>query len=149
MPETKKTTRRENADADTFSAEERAAMKQRAAELKASRKGADAEADVLAKIAEMGDADRTIAEKLHALVREVVPGVPAKTWYGFPSYLKGKDIVVFYQPASKFGTRYGTLAFNDIANLDDGDLWPTAYALTTWNDAVEARVRALLEKAFS
>ncbi len=149
MAETKKTTQRESADTGTFSAEERAAMKERAAELRKQKKGADAEADVLAKIAEMGDADRVIAERLHALVKEVVPGVPSKTWYGFPAYLKGKDIVMFYQPASRFGARYGTLGFDDTANLDDGDVWPTSYALSTWNDSVEATVRALIAKAFS
>ena len=133
---------------DGFSAEERKAMRERAAELKAAKKGAEAEADVLAKIAEMDDADRAIAEGLHALVKDLMPDVACKTWYGFPSYLKGKDIVVFYQPAAKFGTRYGTLGFNDAAALDDGDTWPTAYALTTWNAGVEKRVRALVSKAF-
>lgn len=140
--------KRTDADAEGFSAEERKAMKERAAELKAAKKGEAAEADVLAKIAEMEDNDRRIAEKLHALVRETVPDVPCKTWYGFPSYLKGKDIVVFYQPAAKFGTRYGTLGFNDAASLDDGDAWPTAYALTTWNAGVEKKVKALVQKAF-
>lgn len=133
---------------DGFSAEERKAMRERAAELKAAKKGAEAEADVLAKIAEMDDADRAIAEGLHALVKDLMPDVACKTWYGFPSYLKGKDIVVFYQPAAKFGTRYGTLGFNDAASLDDGDAWPTAYALTTWNADVESQVKALVSKAF-
>lgn len=133
---------------DGFSAEERKAMRERAAELKAAKKGAEAEADVLAKIAEMDDADRAIAEGLHALVKDLMPDVACKTWYGFPSYLKGKDIVVFYQPAAKFGTRYGTLGFNDAASLDEGDAWPTAYALTTWNADVESQVKALVSKAF-
>lgn len=144
MPSKKRT----DAKADTFSAEERQAMKDRAAELKAAKKGEAAEQDVLEKIAAMDDADRAIAEKLHALVKEVVPGVGCKTWYGFPSYLNDGDIVVFYQPAAKFGTRYGTLGFNDSARLDDGDLWPTAYALTAWNARVEKQVTALIRRAF-
>ncbi len=135
------------ASGEKFSAEERQAMKDRAAELKAAKKGEEAEADVLAKIAAMEDADRAIAENLHALMKDAVPGVPCKTWYGFPSYMKGKDIVVFFQPAAKFGARYGTLGFNHAAALDDGDAWPTSYALTTWNDAVEKQVRALVTKA--
>lgn len=133
---------------DGFSAEERKAMRERAAELKAAKKGAEAEADVLAKVAEMEDNDRAIAEGLHAVVKGLMPDVPCKTWYGFPSYMRGKDIVVFYQPAAKFGTRYGTLGFNDSAELDEGDTWPTAYALTTWNADVESRVRTLVSKAF-
>lgn len=133
---------------DGFSAEERKAMRERAAELKAAKKGAEAEAEVVAKIAEMEGADRSIAEGLHGLMKDLMPDVACKTWYGFPSYLKGKDIVVFYQPAAKFGTRYGTLGFNDAAALDDGDTWPTAYALTTWNADVASRVRALVSKAF-
>lgn len=134
--------------AEKFSAEERKAMRERAAELKAAKKGAEAEADVLAKIAEMADADRAIAEGLHAVVKEVVPDVPCKTWYGFPAYLKGKDIVVFYQPAAKFGTRYGTIGFQDAAALDDGHLWPSAYAVTAWDADVADVVRALVTRAF-
>ncbi len=138
-----------SAGSQKFSAEERAAMKQRAAELKAAKKGADAEAAVRAVIDAMDGPDRQVAEGLHALVREVVPGVACKTWYGFPSYLKGSDIVVFYQPAAKFGTRYGTIGFNDVAALDDGSLWPAAYAVTEWTDEVAERVRSLLERAFA
>lgn len=140
--------KRTDADADGFSAAEKKAMKERAAELRAAKKGEAAEADVLAKIAEMSDADRAIAEGLHALVKDVVPEFACKTWYGFPAYLKGKDIVVFYQPSAKFGTRYSTLGFNDSAALDDGAMWPTAYALTAWNASVEKQVRALLVRAF-
>lgn len=131
-----------------FSEAEKKAMKERAAELRAAKKGEEAEADVLAKIDEMEPSDKKIAKGLHALAKDLLPEFACKTWYGFPSYLKGKDIVVFYQPAAKFGTRYGTLGFNDAAALDDGDTWPTAYALTTWDDAVEKKVRALLRKAF-
>lgn len=133
---------------ETFSAEEKKAMKERAAELRAAKKGAEAEADVLAKIGEMEGVDKAVAEGLHKVVKEVVPEAGCKTWYGFPAYLRGKDIVVFYQPAQKFGTRYGTIGFNDSAQLDDGDLWPSAYAVTAWNDAVEKKVKALVTKAF-
>ncbi len=136
------------AETGKFSADERKAMRERAAELKAATKGAQAEADVLAKIAEMEPDDRAIAEGLHRLVKEVVPGAPCKTWYGFPSYMKGSDIVVFFQPAAKFGTRYGTIGFQDAAALDDGDLWPSAYAVTAWNAGVEKDVRALVARAF-
>ena len=136
------------AETGKFSADERKAMRERAAELKAATKDAQAEADVLAKIAEMEPDDRAIAEGLHRLVKEVVPGAPCKTWYGFPSYMKGSDIVVFFQPAAKFGTRYGTIGFQDAAALDDGDLWPSAYAVTAWNAGVEKDVRALVARAF-
>lgn len=140
---------KKSSSAEGFSAAERAAMKQRAAELKAAKAGEDAEAQVLAVIAAMPEADRVIAEGLHAVIKDVIPGVPTKTWYGFPAYLAGKDVVCFFQPATKFGTRYATLGFSDKARLDDGDLWPTSYALTTWNASVEATVRALVTTAFS
>lgn len=131
-----------------FSAAEKKAMRERAAELKAAKKGEEAEKEVLARIAEMDAGDQRIAEGLHAVVKELIPDVACKTWYGFPAYLRGKDIVVFLQPAAKFGTRYATLGFNDAAALDDGDLWPSAYAITTWNDAVANDVRALVKRAF-
>ncbi|MFJ9366896.1 iron chaperone [Nocardia sp. NPDC101769] len=138
-----------------FSAEERAAMKAHAAELKtAARRGsrsakADGEQDVLAKIAEMTGSDREIAERLHALIKSVAPELTCKTWYGMPSYMRDGKIVCFFQTAAKFKTRYATLGFNDIANLDDGDLWPVNYALKTMTPAVEARVTELVKKALS
>ncbi|MEU6583600.1 DUF1801 domain-containing protein [Nocardia sp. NPDC046763] len=136
-----------------FSAEERAAMKAHAAELKtAARRGsrsakADGEQDVLAKIAEMTGSDREIAERLHALIKSVAPELTCKTWYGMPSYVRDGKIVCFFQTAAKFKTRYATLGFNDIANLDDGDLWPVNYALQAMTPAVEARVTELVKKA--
>jgi len=135
-----------------FTAEERAAMKERARELKAearaSKDKAAGERDLLAKIAEMPDADRTIAERIHAIVKEVAPGLSPKTWYGMPAYANGDGkIVCFFQPAEKFKARYSTLGFNDVATLDDGAMWPTAFALTKLTKADEARIGALVQKA--
>ena len=141
------TKRRTDAADEGFSAEEKAAMKERAAELKRSRRSKDPEADVLAKIDEMEGDDKVIAESLHDLVKKVAPEMGCKTWYGFPSYTVGKQIIFFYQPAKKFGTRYGTLGFNDQAQLDDGDMWPSAYAIQTWTAAVEKRVTELITRA--
>ncbi|GAA4904289.1 DUF1801 domain-containing protein [Tessaracoccus lubricantis] len=141
------TKKRTDADAEGFSAEEKAAMKERAAELRRSRSSKDPEADVLAKIAEMEGDDKEIAEALHALVKQVAPELGCKTWYGFPSYTVGKDIVFFFQPAKKFGTRYGTLGFNEIAKLDDGDIWPNAYAIPKWTAQVEQQVTALIRRS--
>jgi uncharacterized protein YdhG (YjbR/CyaY superfamily) len=130
-----------------FTAEEKAAMKERAQEAKASRLKADGEADVLAKIAEMADADRTIAERLHALVKATAPALAPKTWYGMPAYALDGKIVCFFQPSQKFKTRYCTLGFNDAAKLDDGNMWPTAYALTKWTAAEEKKIGALVKRA--
>lgn len=138
-----------------FTAEERAAMKERAREVKAERRGskADPEAEVLAKIAELPEPDRAIAQRVHEIVREVAPGLEPRTWYGMPAYaLPGKGskagkIVCFVQPAAKFGARYATLGFNDDARLDDGEMWPTAFAVTAVTDAVEARIRELVARA--
>jgi uncharacterized protein YdhG (YjbR/CyaY superfamily) len=139
-----------------FTDEERAAMKERAAEVKAesrrsTKKGkADGEADVLAKIAEMPEAERKIAERVHAIIKANAPELAPKTWYGMPAYAnKDGKIVCFYQSAQKFGTRYGTLGFNDSANLDDGDVWPVAYALKALNTSEEAKISALVKKAVS
>jgi uncharacterized protein YdhG (YjbR/CyaY superfamily) len=137
-----------------FSEAERAAMKERAAEMKAAARrprGAkvDDEAAVLAKIAEMPPADRALAEKLHAIVKEHAPTLSPKLWYGMPAYAKNGKVVCFFQSAQKFGTRYPTLGFNDSANLDDGTMWPTAYALTALDAATEARIAALVQRAVS
>ncbi|WP_280399666.1 iron chaperone [Nocardia carnea] len=136
-----------------FTAEERAAMKEHAQELKtaarrAGRAGkADGEADVLAKIAEMADADRAMAERIHALVTGHAPELTPKLWYGMPAYARDGKVVCFFQSAAKFKARYATLGFNDSARLDDGAIWPTAYALTTLGPADEARIGELVRKA--
>ncbi|GCD18950.1 hypothetical protein CTKZ_05120 [Cellulomonas algicola] len=132
-----------------FTAEERAAMKERAKEVRtAKRKGSDAGlADVLEKIAEMPDADREIAERIHAIVTEVAPDLQPKTWYGQPAYAKNGKVVLFFQASSKFKTRYATLGFNEDAALDDGELWPTAFAITAVTSAVESTIRDLVARA--
>ncbi|WP_067534218.1 iron chaperone [Nocardia crassostreae] len=133
-----------------FSAEERAAMKDHAAELKtAARRGAkaDLEPDVLAKIAEMQDSDRVLAERIHAIVKSSAPALTPKLWYGMPSYARDGKVVVFFQSAEKFKARYATLGFNDSATLDDGAVWPTAFALTTLTPAAEAQIAELVERA--
>ncbi|APA99782.1 iron chaperone [Nocardia seriolae] len=138
-----------------FTAEERAAMKAHAAELKtAARRSprnakADGERDVLAKIAEMTGSDRELAERLHALIKSVAPELTCKTWYGMPSYMRDGKIVCFFQAAAKFNYRYATLGFNDVANLDDGDLWPISYALKAMTPETESRITELLRQALS
>ncbi|NUT44785.1 MAG: DUF1801 domain-containing protein [Thermoactinospora sp.] len=138
---------------DGFSEEERAAMKAHAEDLKAtSRRGTkgDAESEVLAKIAEMQEADRVIAERVHTIVKSAAPGLISKLWYGMPAYAHADGkIVCFFQPAPKFKARYATLGFNDSARLDDGTMWPTSYALTTLTEADEARLTALIKQAVS
>ena len=130
-----------------FTAEERAAMKERARESRAGK--TDGESDVLAKIAEMPERDRAMAERIHALVKAVAPGLQPRTWYGMPAYAKDGKVVCFFQSGQKFKTRYATLGFSDTASLDDGAMWPTAFALTKLTAADEKRIRALLEKAVS
>jgi uncharacterized protein YdhG (YjbR/CyaY superfamily) len=132
---------------ERFSAEERAAMRERAKELKAAKAGADAEADVLAKIREMPEADRTIAEKLHEIVRTTAPDLQPRTWYGMPAYARDDKIVCFFQGSAKFKTRYATFGFSDRAKLDDGDLWPTSYAIPRMTPAVEQRIAELVRTA--
>ena len=132
-----------------FSAEERAAMKERARELKLSKSRDEAEKDQLKKIAEMPKTDREIAEGVHAVVKEHAPELESKTWYGMPGYARDGKIMFFVQSAEKFKTRYTTFGFNDIANLDDGDLWPTAYTIPEWSAAAEKKVTALVKKAVS
>jgi uncharacterized protein YdhG (YjbR/CyaY superfamily) len=133
-----------------FTADERAAMKERAAELKAAARAEEGEATLLAKIKEMSESERTIASGIHAIVKANAPQLEPKTWYGMPAYAnKDGKIVCFYQSADKFGARYGTLGFNDSANLDDGVLWPTSFAVKEINAAVEAKIAALVKKAVS
>ncbi|GAA1390119.1 hypothetical protein [Luteococcus peritonei] len=135
---------------DGFTAEEKAAVKQAAAERRRTAAGKNTEQDVLDAIAAMDEGDRAIAEGLHALVKRVAPELTSRTWYGFPAYArdaKGKEIVFFYQFAGKFKTRYGTLGFNDNAQLDEGTLWPAAYAITTWDEATEQQVEQLVRRA--
>ncbi|WP_433679608.1 iron chaperone [Nocardia sp. CA-119907] len=138
-----------------FSEEERAAMKEHAQELKtATRRGAratkaDGEADVLAKIAEMADSDRVMAERIHAIVKANAPELSPKLWYGMPSYARDGKVVCFFQTAEKFKARYATFGFNDSASLDDGAMWPTAFALTTLTAADETRIGELVKKAAS
>jgi uncharacterized protein YdhG (YjbR/CyaY superfamily) len=131
----------------TFTAEERAAMRERARELKAAAGRADGEADVLAKIAEMQESDRAIAERLHAIVKATAPGLSPRTWYGMPAYSKDDKVVCFFQSGQKFKTRYATFGFSDKAHLDDGSMWPTSFALKELTAAEEARITALLKTA--
>jgi uncharacterized protein YdhG (YjbR/CyaY superfamily) len=130
-----------------FTDEERGAMKERAKELRADKKAAEAEADLLAKIDEMEGTDRTMAKRLHAIIKKSAPELSPKTWYGMPAYAKDGKIVCFFQPAAKFKTRYATFGFNDTANLDEGSLWPVAFALQKLTDAEEAKIGALVKKA--
>jgi uncharacterized protein YdhG (YjbR/CyaY superfamily) len=136
-----------------FSDDERAAMKERARELKAearAKKGkADGERDVLAKIAEMPEPDRAMAERLHAIIKASAPALSPKTWYGMPAYAKDGKVVCYFTPASKFKERYATFGFNAEANLDDGNMWPTSFALKQLTAADEARIAALVKKAVS
>jgi uncharacterized protein YdhG (YjbR/CyaY superfamily) len=138
-----------------FTDEERGAMKERAKELKAATgRGpradkADGESEVLAKIAEMLEPDRAMGERLHAVIKASAPALSPRLWYGMPAYAKDGKVVCFFQPAQKFKSRYATFGFNDTANLDEGTMWPTAYALTELTDADEARIGALVKKAAS
>lgn len=132
-----------------FSAEERAAMRERARELKASARKADGESDVLAKIAEMPEPDRAMAERLHAIVKASAPELAPRTWYGMPAYAKDDKVVCYFTPASKFKQRYATFGFNAAANLDEGSMWPTSFALKKLTRADEASIRALVTKAVS
>ncbi len=136
-----------------FTDEERAAMKERAKELKAealaNKNKAEGESDVLAKIAEMPEPDRAMAERLHGIIKASAPVLAPKTWYGMPAYAKDGKVVCFFQCAQKFNTRYATLGFSDTANLDEGTMWPTTFALTELTAAEEARISALVKKAVS
>jgi uncharacterized protein YdhG (YjbR/CyaY superfamily) len=156
MKDTQKSAKSTTGKASTgFTDEERAAMRARAQELKApARRGpragkADGESDVLAKIAEMPEPDRAMAERLHAVVKASAPVLSPRTWYGMPAYAKDGNVVCFFQSAQKFKTRYATFGFSDKANLDEGAMWPIAFALKELTAAEEARIAALVKKAVS
>ncbi len=152
-----KSTTANNEKSKGFTDEERAAMKERAQELKAeARRGprakkdkADGESDVLAKIAAMQEPDRAMAKRLHAIIKASAPALSPKTWYGMPAYAKDGKVVCFFQSAQKFNTRYATFGFSDAANLDKGALWPVAFALKELTAAEEAKIGALVKKAVS
>jgi uncharacterized protein YdhG (YjbR/CyaY superfamily) len=154
MASTKKPAGSTAADQESrgFTDEERGAMKERARELKAERRGAaaaDAERDVLEKIATMPEPDRAMAERLHAIIKANAPVLSPRLYYGMPAYAKDGKVVCFFQPAQKFKTRYATLGFNDSANLDEGAMWPTAFALKELTAADEERIGALVKQAVS
>ncbi|MFN8224802.1 MAG: DUF1801 domain-containing protein [Gaiellales bacterium] len=131
----------------TFTAEERAAMKDRARELKAAGRRADGERDLLAKVAEMGASDRALAERIHELVSAAAPELAPRTWYGMPAYARDDKVVCFFQASGKFKTRYATLGFSDSASLDDGAMWPVAFALAKLTKADEKRITELVKRA--
>jgi uncharacterized protein YdhG (YjbR/CyaY superfamily) len=158
MKDTQKSAKRTTATdqpSEGWTDEERAAMKERAQELKAAgRRGsraskADGESDVLAKIAEMPEPDRIMAERLHALIKSSAPALSPRTWYGMPAYAKDGKVVCFFQSAQKFNARYATFGFSDEAKLDEGAMWPTSFALTELTAADEAKIGALVKKAVS
>jgi uncharacterized protein YdhG (YjbR/CyaY superfamily) len=158
MSDTRKSAKSTTATGKTyegFTDEERGAMKERAQELKAASgrgprgKKEDGESAVLAKLAEMPKSDRVMGERLHAVIKASAPALSPKLWYGMPAYAKDGKVVCFFQPAQKFKTRYATFGFNDTANLDDGAMWPTAFALTELTAADEARIGALVKQAVS
>jgi uncharacterized protein YdhG (YjbR/CyaY superfamily) len=151
MTDTKKSAKRTAVGEKStgFTAEEKAAMKERAKELKAAANEADALKDLLAKIAEMPPSDRVMAERIHRIVTANAPSLAPKTWYGMPAYAKDGNVVCFFQPADKFKARYATFGFNDRAKLDEGSMWATSWALTKLTPADEARIAALVKKAAS
>lgn len=150
MTNTKKTSSSKKYD-QGFSAEEKAAMKERAKELKAEAKAKknreEGEKAILEKIAEMEESSRVIAKHLHEIVKSAAPDLFPRTWYGMPAYAKDDKVLVFFQSADKFNTRYSTLGFNDVANLDDGTFWPTAFALTELTQEIESKIVNLIKKA--
>ena len=146
---TTKTATRTSTASTGFTADERAAMKERARELKAEANKADAESALLAKISEMPEPDRAMATRIHAIVTASAPSLSPKTWYGMPAYAKDGKIVCFFQSADKFKARYATLGFNDEASLDDGAMWPTSFALKELTAADEKRIGALVKQAVS
>ncbi len=147
MQESPKSTTAVTTKSKGFTAEERAAMKERARELKAEAQRADGEKALRAKIAEMPEPDRAMAERLHAIVKASAPALAPKTWYGMPAYAKDGKVVCYFQSAEKFGSRYATFGFNDTATLDDGNMWATSFALKELTAAEEARIAALVKKA--
>ena len=148
-----KSTTATNKKSKGFTDEERAAMKERAQELKAEARAdkdrAAGESDLLAKIAALREPDRAMAQRLHTIIKASAPSLAPKTWYGMPAYAKGDKIVCFFQSAQKFNTRYATFGFSDTANLDEGGLWPVAFALKELTATEEARISALVKKAVS
>jgi uncharacterized protein YdhG (YjbR/CyaY superfamily) len=150
MATTRKTTAKRTSATKTapaFTDEERGAMKERAKEVKAAKRGEDGTTAVLDKIAEMEGDDRDLAERVHRVVMAAAPDLEPRLWYGMPAYAKGGKTLCFFQPATKFKTRYSTLGFNDPSALDDGAMWPVAYALTSLSAADEKKVTALIRKA--
>jgi len=148
--DTKKSAKNATTKAKGFTDEEKAAMKERAKELKAEAAKADGESALLAKIAEMKEPDRSMAKRLHAIVTASAPALSPKTWYGMPAYAdKDGKIVCFFQSAQKFDARYATFGFNDTANLDEGHMWPTSFALKELTPAEEAKISTLVKKAVS
>jgi uncharacterized protein YdhG (YjbR/CyaY superfamily) len=156
MNDTQKTAKRtsgRDTKSKVWTSEERAAMQEHAKEMKAAarrgRAAADGEADVLAKIAEMPESDRVMAERIHAVIKASAPDLSPKTWYGMPAYAKDGKVVCFFQAADKFKARYATFGFNDDANLDEGAMWPTSWALTKLTATDEAKIGVLVKKAVS
>ncbi|MGH2471710.1 MAG: iron chaperone [Candidatus Limnocylindria bacterium] len=148
--DTKKAARGTSGKVSTgLTAEERAALRETIAERRAAAGKADGESAVLAKIAEMQGSERAMAERLHAIIKASAPALAPKTWYGMPAYAKDDKVVCFFTPASKFKSRYSTFGFNDDANLDEGAMWPTSFALKELTPAVEARIGAMVKKAVS
>jgi uncharacterized protein YdhG (YjbR/CyaY superfamily) len=147
---TKKTTKRATGAASKgFTPEERAAMKERAKELKAAGNRAEGEKAVLAAIAKMPPSDRAIGKRLHELITATAPDLAPKTWYGMPAYARDDKVVCYFQHADKFKARYGTFGFNDTAKLDQGEMWPTSFAVKEWTPAVEKKITQLVKKAVS
>ncbi len=142
-------TERSTKSSQAFTAEERAAMRERARERRASQTRADAEGEVLAKIAAMREQDRLIAERLHAIIKDTAPELSPRTWYGMPAYTKQGKVLCYFRDAGKFKTRYATFGFSDQANLDLGTMWPTDYALTEITPEVEKEIVALIRRALS
>ena len=147
MAGTKPTGKRAPKPASGFTEGERAAMRERARELRAQADRADGERDLLEKIAAMPGSDRAMAERLHRIVKAHAPGLSPRTWYGMPAYAKDDQVLLFFRSAEKFKTRYATLGFSDEANLDEGHMWPTDFALTELGPTEEARITALLKRA--
>jgi uncharacterized protein YdhG (YjbR/CyaY superfamily) len=149
MSAKKASTTRTRTKSNGFTAEERAAMKERAQELKAEAAKADGESALLAKVAEMNGSDRAMAKRLHAIVKASAPELSPKTWYGMPAYAKDGKVVCYFQSAEKFNSRYATFGFSDTANLDEGAMWPTSFALKELTAAEEERIGALVKQAVS
>ncbi len=150
MPAAKTAKKTKSAGPSGLSEDEKSAIREHVRELRAANRGIvkpDGETEVLQKISEMQPRDRAIAKKVHAIVKAAAPTLTARTWYGMPAYAKGPKVVIFLQPAQKFKVRYAMLGFNDSASLDEGDLWPVAYAVNEITPAVEAKITAIVKKA--